>query len=490
MLSLPSETLHSIFENLIKSVVPEEYLSTAIALSHVCRSFRQVAVHCPELWTCLKRKSSCIELDAVETCIERSRDRPLDVAFSLHPHSTLGQDYLPSTMAGDTVVQALLSTNKRWRRCTIYLCGEEPSSCDATDDKLVPFHFQTTSSGVDAPILEHLSFLAHPSLTRLIANGPRKLDEFSPISNWVIPNLRSVTIQNALSSSIPSKFRAQLTDLEVRVVGPDVNVHSRICDILEFGIGTTSVSTLRLSFNGCRFNPAAYPRPKAGMFSSVRSLYIEILNCIQPGPYDNLSTLRRSFSGFGLRMKGVVELRITFDVGNSGEENNLIRWRGLISTLHSLLHAGRYTVLEILDVTILGRNQQENANSSHDEQENIPVVLLPHCCIPSIKNLRIETALDLSIVGDVGDTSISDSEDLELLFIKREEVLRPISLETVTLTVSKVKGFVPWVRQLVSKMRETSCWNRFSKLTMVRNGEQEVIPRDDVELWCDDAINS
>jgi len=271
--------------------------------------------------------------------------------------------------------------------------------------------------------------------------------------------------------SIPARIQVRLTDLAVSMT--DVEI-----DSLQGFPKTNSLTTLRLSFEGCRFAPLLRSRLVDAKFPSVKSLHIKLLQCAHTSqrPDDLWVAFRKQ------EFPSVVELSLVFDIGD--DDRVPVQWRGYNMSLHKLvatdfqLHQNyRFPSLESLNVTILPRGSPRSLNTNG----KAPTILLPHCCVPSVKHLHIRSSLELSIFGDISD--VEDEPNASHYMPGDDKVL--IALETVTFDLPRVDGVVPWVQQLALKMQETDCWDRFSELNVVQDDGVEAVPRDEVERWCD-----
>ncbi|KLO15493.1 hypothetical protein SCHPADRAFT_995850 [Schizopora paradoxa] len=186
----------------------------------------------------------------------------------------------------------------------------------------------------------------------------------------------------------------------------------------------------------------------------------------------------------------LVDLHITvdfsFDVREKQDRLNM--WRKYYVDLYSLLAAGpaqqsRYPSLELLDVTIIQRDGSEQ--SSLNGGKSPATFLLPHCCIPSLKHLRIRSESPHWILSD----SAGDFKKSHPPYFERGGQVVPINLEMITFDLPCVDGVVLWVKRLAMKMQDTGCWDRFSEFNYVEEGKFVTVSRDDVERWCESAEN-
>jgi len=317
----------------------------------------------------------------------------------------------------------------------------------------------------------------------------RSCREFIRAFSWNLPNLRTVSTTNAHLTWIPPNFNAQVKHLAVNMVGGHC-VLFQLSSLQSLGRKAINATSLRLSLDGCVFKLASESSPirtRSNLLPSLKFLDIQLLSCTQRTSSPSKRRLWRTFGK--LRITSVVEMNITFDIGD--EEGPLVHWRGYSTILHSILatdRAGRrnrYPLLETLNVSIVPRRQPDAL--VHFPEAPLATILLPHCCVPSLKHLRVSTSLALTFAGDV--SNVGDSVEPDFLHYKLGGESVPIALETVTFELPQVDGVVPWVRQLASKMQEKACWDRFSELTIFQDGEVGIIQRDDVERWCDVCEN-
>ncbi len=123
--SLPAEILEVILSDVVESAIPDERSWTALTLTHVCGLFRRVALDCPKLWTCLSRKLGRPGLALIEACIERSKDKPLDVVIHLYAYKKpIGKSKGVDMIAVDRIARIVIPVCARWRRCSALLIAK------------------------------------------------------------------------------------------------------------------------------------------------------------------------------------------------------------------------------------------------------------------------------------------------------------------------------------------------------------------------------
>ncbi len=184
----------------------------------------------------------------------------------------------------------------------------------------------------------------------LESSGRRVLRRsFRPGAHWNLPNLRNVTLHNVYATTIPWRSCAQIESLVIGITGVQLGFITHIYSMRELA-AVTSLTSLRLSLNGCCFK--TYPS-RIAVLRSVKSLHIEILCCTQSPEYQY--ALWHEFCK--LHFPSVAELSFVFDFGNE-DGDTLVRWDGYNTALHSflttdLVNEYRYISLSTLDVSIL-----------------------------------------------------------------------------------------------------------------------------------------
>lgn len=471
--SVPQEVLQVILKDVVRSAIPDERLLTALSLSHVCGLFRRAALQCPELWTCLSRRLGRPGLALIEVCIERSKEWPLDVMLHFYPIVSLGPLQHRGSMVVDNMFPVILSSSARWRSCSIRLTGEDIRAYDAVRSPSYDLHSFSNCVRIDAPMLEDFSIMEHPSLgERFDLMSPERdnIRDFRPGAHWNLPNLRNITLHNTRTSTIPTKLHAQIQSLEVQMTDVQTGFFAQILAMREL-CGAVSLTCLRLSLKRCSIQ--AFPSATIAVLPSIRFLHIELLGCTQPPMHEY--ALWQAF--WELQFPNVVELHLLFDFGIGDEP--LVHWNGYNTALHSflatnLVHQYRYPSLETLDISILSTAgpRAQNARTS---------MLLPHCCSPSLKHLRICASAPFTLFSSIDKEVGGELPD----HLAIGDISAPIALRTVAFELPSSRGVASWVRGLVSKMRNKHCWDDFVELKFVGKGDTEVVPRDAVLQWCD-----
>jgi len=468
--SLPPEILTVVFIDVVESAIPNERSWTALKLTHVCEPFRRVALDCPRLWTCLSRKLGRPGLALIEACIERSKDQPLDVV--LYRYAFQRGFAAEETLAVDSIAPIILPVCGRWRRYSTVLVMAPYSD----SEKLVisPIKFDAMSSNLNAPLVAEYSIEAQPELLDVFRHTSVTLFHMTlpPASSWSLPGLHSLIAQNPHMSAVLSLIRprhcAQLRSATVGYAGQ--RLVSQLNSLRVF-TDTTSLTKLRLSFNNCRFSKKSM-KGAPHELQHVKSLHIDLLDCSQSAWSEH--GLWKSFRKF--KFPGVVDLTVLLDIGNPTFKLR-IGHRSFDSSLHSLIVTDAeprylFSSLETLNVEV---------RQVHGDEA--PELLLPHCCTPSLKHLRIRGASDLTLSDNIGEF---DEALLPRHFLLGDEVV-PLALQTITLDLPGVGGVVQWVKELVLKMKEQLCWDDFGELTVKNGGNRpRVIPRDEVDSWCDE----
>ncbi|KLO19739.1 hypothetical protein SCHPADRAFT_898688 [Schizopora paradoxa] len=355
----------------------------------------------------------------------------------------------------------------RWRSCSWRFVGKETQGEEyrPCTDSLSLFH------NVNAPLLGELSIKLEPGIghlfdsfkgARLIRNG------FA----WNVPKLS--TLNTNTTSGIPVALQAQLHCLEVNFC--HIRIERHIVALLSRLTSMTNVSTIRLSFIDCTFGrrtTSPWVSPVAE-FPSVQSVSIALLGCMQ----DNSRALFLWDEFRRFYFPNAIELDITLDIG---DRDKFVLWDRHNVALYSFLapnksHSNRYPSLETLNVVV-----QSGAQSCQPgTQDPLPTMLVPHCCVPTLKHFRIQSMQYWTLLDGLGEFEASKPS----YFAHAGEIV-PIALETMIFDAPHVDGITLWVRQLSLKMQSTGCWDRFSELTVIQDGETAIISRGDVEHWCE-----
>ncbi len=360
--SFPSELLEDISKNVVQDTPAEERALTALGLTHVSRSFRRVAVDCPQLWTCLSRKLGRPGLPLIKACIERSRNQPLDVVLYFYTFDE------KEAVVVDDILGTILPHCARWRSWSWQFL-------DLPDEKYGSYSkSHSLPTLVNMPLLEDLSIARWPSsglpfelFLDFLQQARKRV--------WNVPKVRAVTLKNTSASAFPSAIHAQLRSLTVICQKTEFTHHTRSLQRLS---ETTCLTTIRLSLVDCYFCRST--NDVSDEFPSVKFLHVELLNCSQNSPRPHiLWGESRTFY-----FPNLVELSITLKFGD--KDNHLMMWNGYDITLYSLLAANlenpqRYPSLETLDVTVLPGSRTVPRKG----KSRLPTLLLPHCCIPSLK---------------------------------------------------------------------------------------------------------
>jgi len=470
--SLPPEILKVVLGDVVHSASPEDRPWTALSLTHVCQYFRHVALEYPQLWTCLSRKLSRPGLALIEACIERSRDHPLDVV--LHVYGFGGDDSDgDSELVVDSMARTVLPLCSRWRSYSVRVIVVDHFDNSLLANVIPRTEFRSRSANLDAPMLEEFSIEEESNGFRLVPTSSllHRHPLFPLGSFWNLPALHTLTLRNTLVTWIPSEFRKPLRSASLSYVGQNLVFQLNSLRLLAIA---ASLTTLRLSFVHCLFSNEFLHQSSIELLH-VKSLRIDILGCSQLA--SDGYNLWRWFHTLGF--PNVVDLTIFLDIGDKTFQFEL--WYGVFDlTLHSFLMTGidppsPFPCLETLDIEVYPRQGDDGP---------WPSLLLPHRYLSSLKHLRIRSTFNLKLSNNVGDFNVL----LPKHFTIGPEVA-PIALQSVTFEIPEVDGIVHWMRDLRLKMHSQHYWDGFIEFT-VKNGENEVqvIPRDEVERWCNNII--
>ncbi|KLO09635.1 hypothetical protein SCHPADRAFT_1000146 [Schizopora paradoxa] len=177
--ALPSEVLSNIFSFAIHGIPSERPLFFAVPLismrlSHVCRHFRDVVLSTPHFWTKISTTPRRPKIGLIEACIQRSKNRPLDIYLNLYtsevkcfdPVEPAFQRFFPKGyptmkqhLESDPVLSLLLPHIQRWRSLHLnYMKAEGFSGSteifEAVEGALFPmletiaeYHYQIDEDG-------------------------------------------------------------------------------------------------------------------------------------------------------------------------------------------------------------------------------------------------------------------------------------------------------------------------------------------------------
>ena len=393
---LPPELLAIIFDHSLQNLPLHDRSLQALTCSHVCRSFRHAALDSPRLWTSLpvrgRNGRGQVKLAFIEACIERSGDLPLDVVLEFFYHreitSTSNFDLaigiharIPLDIWVNSLFETILHQCTRWRSCSWHF-DVPPALVNCTHENYRPFSdLLEVFEFLDAPLLEDLSITSSPGMTLGVLPVLMRT-HFS----WTIPNIRSFTLENTLS--VPSSaYRDQLRSLTA-------NFHHTELTHQVSGLRSRlkimrSLSTIRLSFIDCCFDKASFV-----LFvemPTVKILEVTLLGCTQTSPKVNL--LWHEFRTFCF--PNLVEMHVTLDIS---DRDKLVLWNGYNVALYSLLaptltheREHRYSSLENLFVTVHSKIPASESSPQNDQEPTFPSMLLPCCCIPSLKHFEIRS---------------------------------------------------------------------------------------------------
>lgn len=313
--SIPNEVFLAIFE--AGSIAPEERLQFAMPVSQVSRLWRKIAIHTPFMWSSIQLLGKCGKgwLKLIKLMITLSRFHLLEVDIKCD-YEAVDVDILQFQ------VDIILPEVFRWKR--IYYSGRY-------EDDHHHFLFVEPLSQLSAPLLEvfEIDIFAEDSIAQVFLDDNETIDNATGIFaggapmlqkvrvngiriTWCLPPLLSVT---SLEISYPPDpinfaiFKAILTspsalthlDLDGDVViedqlyqpGRSINLSSlrslwitagtfpssQLLNLLSI-LRCPGLETLRIvsSFND---GPGHQPDPniELPMFSSLRSLELEDLNC-------------------------------------------------------------------------------------------------------------------------------------------------------------------------------------------------------------------
>jgi len=274
---------------------------------------------------------------------------------------------------------------------------------------------------------------------------------------------------NLYPSTLLPKYRAQLRSLAASYI--ERNVTRQLDEGMRVFSDAILLTSLRLSFDNCHFGKDYINDQHAGL-RHVKSLHIDFLGCTQSAR--NNEHLWKPL--LPIPFPSVVDLTVLLDIGgptfvlrNGGQSYDVTLYNLLLTRSNLPYH---FPCLERLDV---------EARPRRGGADPAIMLLLPYCCFPSLKHLRIRASYNLTIWNEVRESAWLPSH----FAIGNEAV--PTALETISLDLPGVGGVVQWVRKLVLKMKDRLCWDGFTGLTVKDGGNIfQFIPRDGVERWCEE----
>ncbi|KLO15448.1 hypothetical protein SCHPADRAFT_995829, partial [Schizopora paradoxa] len=464
--SLPPELLEIIFEHVLQDTIAEERALTALTLTHICSRFRQITIACPQLWTCLCRRHGRPGFSLINACIERSRNFPLDIVLYFY-RSTENEEEM---VVDPFMIDIVFPLRARWQSCTFQAVSDLPRI-----EEWREFDSWPSRSPAAFPTLTEFSVRQEIFSLEMWTSLFRYRSEryFQKVNEGIFPQgtpVYSINLHNTSLDAIPPNLLPQITNLSCTYIHFVPSRFNSVADLAS----ATSLTTLHLSYNDCCFRGWKNYVPITEL-PSVRSVHYEFIRCTKK----EKAYLWKSFSV--LYFPNATYLRIDTDIGDEDKKFTVIA--GVNITPYSflapnLVHHRRYPSLESLEINIVPRNPPESQRAKTSR----PSLLLPHCCVPSLKSLRIRSSCDWDLVS-----SLPEAEKILPPYLGNM-MTAPINLEMVTFELPRIDGVVLWTMNLALKMQRTHCWNRFSKLHVIRNGKFEVILRDDIQNWCDAAL--
>lgn len=122
VLQLPNETLCAIFDEGRRVITAREG-SWLMSVSHVCRRWRDVAIHTPFLWTNIYfgfRSRSPKALEYIQTCLERSRNCPLNIKLRFGDNGR-AQEQKEALDRLCSHLDVIIPHTNRWRTLDVHL---------------------------------------------------------------------------------------------------------------------------------------------------------------------------------------------------------------------------------------------------------------------------------------------------------------------------------------------------------------------------------
>ncbi len=273
-----------------------------MTLTHVCRSFRHVALNRPKLWTCLSKKLGRTGIELIEACIERSKNEPLDVVLYLYGFRESG------SVDGVVVVDSkawitVLPLCTRWRSYSVHLIIVDPLNFEQWENVTLPSELHPLLTNLDVPLLEEFSIEEEADVLGLFPESTllRRHPLLPPNASWNLPALHSLSLRNSHISHIPSEFRRSLRSASLSYIQRSFVYH--LTNTLRHLTIATSLTTLELSFNNCHFSRNRVD-PSPSVFPHIKLLRVDFLGCSQRSD-EHTGSLWKSFRT--LQFPGVVD---------------------------------------------------------------------------------------------------------------------------------------------------------------------------------------
>jgi len=450
--SLPPEILKTLFELVDENVYTTQRSLAAMRLSHVSRSFRTVALDCPQLWTCLSRKPPGHRrpgLSLLAASIERSGKLPLEVEVWIY--EVVGGDMgSEESVVLDPSFSLVLSHTARWRTFSINIAHYIHQVKEFV-------HIKELSAlrNTPLPILEGFAICSMFCLNHQYLQWEILSAAGAPLYlSWDMPALRTFTIESEQSKMLPSaasRYMAHVRTLTFKSIGDEY-----LLQTAPTIASMESLTSLHLSFEGPYFG-GPLPLDKKWELTQVTTLHVEILEC-------NANEIYAENAPNSLFVIVSFPNLTTLDISLRP------RYTPIALPLHGfLVRQNHYSVLETLNIFI---------RADLDNENNPILLVLPDCYIPSLRHIHIRShPAGLVIVSK----AIEPHSGLEY-----PGGYGIPSLQKITLDLPSPRSVTSWVNELASKMQDRGCWDEFLELVVKSGGETRHIPRDEVQRWCDD----
>ena len=153
---LPPEVLGIIFEFAVSA--QDQPLEMALNLSHVCASWRNLAINTPRLWNTIELGDS---VDMVQTLLERSKIAPLHIRLNPQYYGDWHDDGTSSLRQS---LAAAGAQGERWQSFS----ADDLDNLESHQKQML----QTQLQAIDTPNLEHITvpttqYITFPSLPAL-----------------------------------------------------------------------------------------------------------------------------------------------------------------------------------------------------------------------------------------------------------------------------------------------------------------------------------
>ncbi len=384
LVSLPTETLASIFECVVNGNVsdtnPTRWMA-AVTLSHVCQYFRNAALSCPQLWSNISRSG-----EMAASCMLRSKEVPLDVELTV----AFGPGADEQELHFEQLLRVVVPHSSRWRNLDIQFVSNSRDDDTVNRTPLDDSDFHQIFYEVDAPLLESLHIRNNKPENTLYRNS-------ADFAYWNTPNLRSVTTVHYFPISLYGL--ENVTTLDITLILNQFN----FADLLNDLSWMKNLEDLRLKLEHCsELFPVVAPgdlRPYGWTeLPSVRRLRIETEFKDESS---SASSLRKFYLFTALCFPGVVDLYVKVsgildEKDDDLDHNTNLHLEGEI--IRILWNPERFPCVESFRLEVCGIcNDDSNTREWFESQEGSITLVIPINLLPSLKFFTLHSNRQLYI---------------------------------------------------------------------------------------------